>query len=186
MALGSLIGRFAGQNMLKAMKLGAPGWTDVAMNAFPSLLYGGSLMMQGANPLEAVGTAASDLGFQMAADTLFGTAGARLGMKFAPQYIKDRAMKGLPKSDKRINAMASKWGNVGKMGSMATMFLPNPVANSFYDRMQEEQQPLDGVGVMAAAPAQSSLLDDPYTNELIAKLDPEQQQYATALLSGVG
>lgn len=181
MGLGALVGRFAGQNMLKAFKLGGPKWSDVAFNALPSVMYGGSLMMQGANPLEAGGTALSDLGIQMVADTALGTLGSRLAMATAPQRFKDMAMRG---SSGPLNKRASKWGNVAKMGSMATMFMPNPVANSFYERMQQQQGPTALMEPMTAAASMQE--EDPYTAQMIAQMDPQTQQYAAALMGGYG
>jgi hypothetical protein len=183
MALGGLIGRFAGQNLLKAWNVGKPTWTDVAINAFPSLLYGGTMLTQGANPGEAAGTAVTDLGMQMVADAALGTVGARLGMKFAPQRYKDLVQRGGKYSSRVLDKHAAKWGQMAKMGSMATMLVPNPVANSFYERMQQQQLGPAGVGGTAAAPALSQE-EDAYASQLMAGLDPEQQQYAAALLGG--
>lgn len=186
MALGGLVGRFAGQNLLKAWNIGKPTWTDVALNAFPSLLYGGTMLAQGATPGEAAGTAVTDLGMQMVADAALGTIGARLGMKFAPQKYKDLAQKGGRYSARQLDKTAAKWGNIAKMGSMATMLVANPVASSSYDRMQRQQQQQlgpAGVGGLTEAPALSPE-EDAYTRQLIAGLDPEQQQYAAALLGG--
>jgi hypothetical protein len=187
MVLGGLIGRFAGQNMMKAFQLGGPKWSDVAMNALPSVMYGGSLMMQGANPMEAGGTALSDLGLQMVADTALGTLGSRLGMATASRAMKDRmiATGGDPTRNRKFMQRANQWGNVAKMGSMATMFMPNPVANSFYERMKQQQDPASLmeplVATTSAAPE-----EDPYTAQMLAQMDPQTQQYAAALMGGYG
>jgi len=186
MALAGLIGRFAGQNLLKAWNIGKPTWTDVAINAFPSLLYGGTMLSQGANPGEAAGTAFTDLGMQMVADTALGAAGARLGLRFAPQKWKDLAQKGGRYSSRQLDKSAAKWSNMAKMGSMATMLLPNPVANSFYERMQRQQLGPAGASVDASALAAPAFSPEEgaYVSQLMAGLDPEQQQYAAALLGG--
>jgi hypothetical protein len=126
------VGRFAGGLLKAAWGAGRPQWTDVAMNAFPSLLYGGTLLAQGANPMEAGGTALTDLGGQMVLDAGFGTAGAALGAVTAPANIHTR----------RLNKRMHGWGNTAKMGSMISMMVPNPVAESFYKRKSEENMQL--------------------------------------------
>jgi hypothetical protein len=172
------IGRFAGQNLIKAFKLGAPNMGDVAMNAFPALLYGGSMMAQGANPMEALGVAGVDMGYQMAADVLLGTAGARLGMKFAPQKYKDLAQTGGKYSSRQLDKAARNWAGPAKMGSMATMFLPNPVANSFYDRVRQEQQnPIQVASQQTEDPMAA------YTNQLAAGVSPDEDEYTRALMA---
>jgi hypothetical protein len=172
------IGRFAGQNLIKAFKLGAPNMADVAMNAFPALLYGGSMMAQGANPMEALGVAGVDMGYQMGADVLLGTLGARLGMKFAPQKYKDLAQAGGKYGSRQLDKAAQRWAGPAKMGSMATMFLPNPVTNSVYERLQQQQ-----VDPMQVA---SQGTEDPmaaYTNELAAGVSPDEDEYTRALMA---
>jgi hypothetical protein len=112
----------------QAWDMARPNLGDVAFNAIPSALYGASLLTQGASPLEAGGTAVTDLGLQMGFDALAGTGGARLAAATAPEGMSPAALQG----------RMGKWGTFGKLASMATMLLPNPVAESFYNRKQQE------------------------------------------------
>jgi hypothetical protein len=163
------ISRFAGPGLVRALKVGAPTWTDAAMNAVPSAIWGASLLSQGANAGEAAGAAALDLGLQMGLDTVFGTVGARIGQKMAPQSVKDRVMAG--KGDLALRRHMGRVAGPAKMLSMATMLMPNPVANSFYDRLQREQQ-----GSLQAQALEQGVSRDPYTQYLLSQLSPQQQQ----------
>ncbi len=162
--LTQAMGRKGSALLARAWEMGRPGLGDVAMNAFPAALYGATMLQQGANPMEAGGTALTDLGLQMGLDAGFGTAGAGISRRLAPR--------GMPKAE-LTNRMANH-ANMAKMGSMVSMMIPNPVAESFYRRKANEQQmlPQGSLPGSAAADGAQVMEDRIQTLAMQSGLDP--------------
>jgi hypothetical protein len=148
--LTQAMGRKGSALLARAWEAGRPRMADVAMNGFASGLYGLSMLQQGANPLEAGGTALTDLGLQMGLDAGFGTAGAGISRRLAPR--------GMPKAE-LMERMANH-ASMAKMGSMVSTMIPNPVAESFYQRKTKEQQGYEQQLLTQSAPVRPGPMDD--------------------------
>jgi hypothetical protein len=167
------VARVAGQGLARglkelwpmAVKVGLPNLRDVGINAIPSLLYGGSMMTQGASPLEAVGTAGFDLGAQTILDTGFGVGGALAGGRFSKAL-----------QNRRLTRDMEGAANLGKMGSMVTMVLPNPVANAAYKRMENEALQAQGLASQGLLPSPSAA--EPQRMPGAEDVDPRMLQAA--------